>query len=519
VSDLARGDAVLGFARGAVASRVVTDAALLVRKPAALGFEEAAALPLARAVAHYALHGLARLRAGERVLVHSAGGAIGHAAVALARALGAEVTASAGSARKRESLARAGAAHVFDSRGGNSGQAAFASSVAFDVALDLAGDGTPLAALAPGGRYIALDRNGAAPAAPPRAPRNISLHTLDPAGLLAAKPDELAAALRASLAAAPASLEFPVSVFPIAQLGRAVRFMAQSRHTGKVVISLAQRAAARLVPLATHARIASGAAIVIGDDTRFPALAAWIAALSPRELLRLGASDDLEAARAKLGAPLRFVACLIDASADDAAPRAREVAAFAAEQGASLWLVSDANAALTRGAIPLAELAAARRERGEAVSALALDASIAPSAGAFAQLTRIADGDVSACLLHVTAPNAWDAASSALLRELGATNASTASKLASASPEERRAKLRELVAAALAIVLRLGAEARSRIDWHRPLSELGLDSLMGVELHTRIEEAAGLEIPPAVLFAEPHLEAVVERLSASIGGA
>ena len=57
-----------------------------------------------------------------------------------------------------------------------------------------------------------------------------------------------------------------------------------------------------------------------------------------------------------------------------------------------------------------------------------------------------------------------------------------------------------------------------RSDWHRPLPELGLDSLMGVELHTRIEEAAGLELPPAVLFAEPNLEAVVERLAASIGG-
>jgi acyl carrier protein len=153
------------------------------------------------------------------------------------------------------------------------------------------------------------------------------------------------------------------------------------------------------------------------------------------------------------------------------------------------------------------------------VTALALGLAPEPSAGALTQLTRIADAEVAACILHGTAPTAWDVASSPLLRELGAANASTASKLASASPEDRRAQLRELVAAALALVLRLGAAARARIDWHRPLAELGLDSLMGVELHTRIEEAAGLEIPPAVLFAEPNLEAVVERLAASIGGA
>jgi acyl transferase domain-containing protein/acyl carrier protein len=531
VSELSAGDFVLGFARGAVASRVVTDAALIVRKPEALSFEQAAALPLARAVAHYALHGLARVRAGERVLVHSAGGAIGHAAVALARSLGAEVTASAGSPRKRESLARAGAAHVLDSRIGAAfwpGRNAAPEGIfgqtepgpRFDVALDLAGEGAPLGALAPGGRYIALDRNGGARAALPRAPRNASLHTLDPAGLLAAKPDELAASLRASIAAAPASLEFPLSVFPVAQLGRAVRFMAQSRHTGKVVISLAQRAAAQLVRLSVRERIEDGAVMLIGDEARFPALAAWLAAQSPRESLCLAASDDLDAARAKLGAPLRFVALALgEASGAEAAPLIREVAAFAAEQGAALWLVSDANEALATGAISQAEFAVARRERGETVTALALDASIAPSAGAFAQLARIADADVAACLLHAIAPNAWDAANVPLLRELGAANASASSKLASASPEERRAKLREVVAAALAIVLRLGAEARARIDWYRPLSELGLDSLMGVELHTRIEEGAGLEIPPALLFAEPNLEAVVERLAASIGAA
>jgi acyl carrier protein len=101
---------------------------------------------------------------------------------------------------------------------------------------------------------------------------------------------------------------------------------------------------------------------------------------------------------------------------------------------------------------------------------------------------------------------------------LGAASASAASKLASASPEERLAKLRELVGSALAIVLRLSAAERARIDWYRPLAELGLDSLMGVELHARIEEAAGLEIPPAVLFAEPNLEAVALRLAAALDG-
>jgi acyl transferase domain-containing protein/acyl carrier protein len=530
VSELRVGDAVLGFARGAIASRVIADPGLLVRKPAALSFEEAAALPLARAVAHYALHALARLRAGERVFAHGAGGAIGQAAVALARRLGAEVVATAGSEARRGALRACGAAPVLDSRSPNAAAEALAATGGrgYDVALDLAGDGSPLAALGTGGRYVAIERTGRASTPARRAPHsNLSLHTLDPAGLLAAKPELLAAALRDSLASGAAPASAPLSVFGVAQLGRAIRFMAQARHHGKVVVSLAQRADARIVPLAASQRIASGATLAVGELERFPAVARWLAAQQPRETLRVSQGESLEAAVAKLSAPLRAV---VFAPGSDDVPAAlalaRELTALAGEQGAALtWLLSDAGVALAPDANPeaarlgsgLSDLARTRRARGEPVTALALGLASDLTPAAMAQLTRIADSDVASCVLHDTAPSAWDAASAPLLRELGAASASSASLLASAAPAERRAKLRELVGAALAIVLRLSAAERARIDWHRPLAELGLDSLMGVELHARIEEAAGLEIPPALLFAEPNLEAVVERLGAAIG--
>jgi epothilone polyketide synthase D len=528
VSALRVGDAVLGFAPGAIASRVIADPALLVRKPAALSFEAAAALPLARAVAQRALVDLARLRESERVLLHGAGGAIGQAAAALAKSLGAEVVATAGSEARRKALLAAGATHVLDSRSPNAAQEALARTRGrgFDVAFDLAGGGAPLAALATGARYVAIDRTGRAGYHAPRS--NLSLHTLDPAGLLAAKPEELAAALRDSLALGAALGSAPLRVFGIAQLGRAIRFMAQARHDGKLVISFARRADARVVPLAARERIAAGSALAVGELERYPAVLRWLAAQQPRETLRVGEGESLEAAAAKLSAPLRAV--LFAPGGDDmptALARARELCALAGEQGAALvWLLSDAAAALAPDASPaaarlgsaLSDLARARRARGEPVTALALGLGSDAAPGAIAQLTRIADSDVASCILHANAPSAWDDASAPLLRELGAARASGASRLASASPEERRAKLRELVAAALSVVLRLSAAERARIDWQRPLAELGLDSLMGVELHARIEEAAGLEIPAALLFAEPHLEAVVERLDAAIGG-
>ena len=531
VGALRAGDEVFGFAPAGLASRVITDAALLLRKPAQLSFEQAAALPLACAVAQHALRQLAHVRAGERVLVHSASGALGQAAVALARRLGAEVAATASSEAKRANLRARGAAHVADSRAPGVADDLLAQSGGrlFDVALDLAGDGVALALLAPGGRHVAMQRTGRAHGIERASSRrNLSLHFLDPHELLRSRPEPLVAALRDSLAEASGSelTSLPLEVFPISQHGRAIRFMAQARHAGKVVVSLAQRAEAKIAPLGAGERIADGAVLAFGELGRFPAVAHWLAAQPPRELLCVSEGESLEAASAKLSAPLRAVVFAPSShSAREAIARAREILSLASEQGAAFtWLLAEANAVLEPHANPeaaklgaaLADLARARRASGEPVTALALGA-LAVTPGAAALLARIAQSDVSACILHATAPGAWDPASAPLLRELGAANAPAASRLASAAPEERRAKLRELVGGALAIVLRLSTAERARIDWHRPLAELGLDSLMGVELHARIEEAAGIEIPPALLFAEPNLEAVVERLSASLG--
>jgi NADPH:quinone reductase-like Zn-dependent oxidoreductase/acyl carrier protein len=525
VTGLRVGDEVTGFARGALATSVTTATALLARKPASLSFEQAAALPLARAVAWHALCDLARLRAGERLLVHSAGGGIGHAAVALARSLGAEVVATAGSAEKRASLLAHGAARATDSRAPRAAAEALAGGRPFDVALDLAGDGAALAVLAPGGRCVAMSRTGGAQPLVVRP--NLSLHALDPVGLLEANPERLAAALRESLASDGVGPLVPLTVFPIAQLGRAIRFMAQSRHCGKVVVSFARRGEARIAPLGARERIAAGAVLAIGEIERFPAVARWLAAQHPSESLCVREGESLDAALGKLSAPLRAV--VLAAGAEDtsaALARARAAVELASEQGAALtWLLSDAGELCAPGgaspgarlASALADLARARRARGEPVTALALALGKEVTPGALAQLTRVADSGVAAAIVHTAAPAAWDPASSPLVAELGAEHATPASKLASATPEERRARLRELVGSALAVVLRLNSAERARLDWHRPLAELGLDSLMGVELHARIEEAAGLAIPPAVLFAEPNLEAVVERLSASLG--
>ncbi len=98
VTRLDVGDEVLGGAplkaAGAFAEMVVADAKGVVKKPAGLSFEDAAALPTVGLTALQALLGKGRLRPGQAVFVHGCLGGVGRAAVQLALAHGASVGGS-----------------------------------------------------------------------------------------------------------------------------------------------------------------------------------------------------------------------------------------------------------------------------------------------------------------------------------------------------------------------------------------------------------------------------------------
>src|SRR6185503_17641294 len=93
VQGLAPGAPVVAVAAGSFSTHVTTRADLVAPKPRDWTFEEAAAVPVAFVTAWYCLRSVAKLRAGERVLIHAAAGGVGLAAVRVARALGAEVFA------------------------------------------------------------------------------------------------------------------------------------------------------------------------------------------------------------------------------------------------------------------------------------------------------------------------------------------------------------------------------------------------------------------------------------------
>lgn len=101
---------------GGMAEYALVDAAQLITLPEAVTFAQAAALPVAYGTAHRMLVTHNTIKQGDRVLILGASGGVGTACVVLAKKLGAEVIACAGSAEKGEALTALGADHVVNYR-------------------------------------------------------------------------------------------------------------------------------------------------------------------------------------------------------------------------------------------------------------------------------------------------------------------------------------------------------------------------------------------------------------------
>ncbi len=249
VKGIAAGDVVMGVAIGSLASHVLVDARLMVRKPATMSVVDAAAAPIAFLTADYALHRLGAMRAGDSVLIHSATGGVGLAALEVARAAGATVFATAGSEAKRAYLRARGIEHVFDSRTGQfaAGVLQASGGRGVDIVLNsLTGPAIArgFEALAPGGRFVEIGKRGIWSEAEAQAARpDVRYSTFFLGEACLSEPD----AVHARLAALTAQLSagqlgaVPVRTFRADEAHEALRFMAQARHIGKLVLEFARR--------------------------------------------------------------------------------------------------------------------------------------------------------------------------------------------------------------------------------------------------------------------------------------
>ncbi|HEX3468433.1 MAG TPA: NADPH:quinone oxidoreductase family protein [Candidatus Elarobacter sp.] len=114
VAEFRLGDRVAGSVMGAFAERAVMQAATAIRLPDSVDFVTAASMVVAFGTVYHGLVDRAKLRGGEWLYVTGAGGGVGRAAVALGKALGARVIASASSEDKRTAARHAGADVILD---------------------------------------------------------------------------------------------------------------------------------------------------------------------------------------------------------------------------------------------------------------------------------------------------------------------------------------------------------------------------------------------------------------------
>ena len=565
VTGFARGDEVIAVAAGSLATHVCADARLVIPKPAALDFARAAAVPISGVTAWHALRHLARIQSGQRVLLHAATGGVGWFALRIARAAGAEVVATAGSAAKRARLSELGVREVFSSR-----DTGFAAAAPVHVVLGAFPEPQREAALQllrPGGSYIEIGRTAAA-LATIRADivhHHVALDQVE-APVFAALLREVLEAVARDPGLLP-----PVITLPLAQVEAAFSAMMRAAHIGKLVVLPEQAAAIR----------AEGSYLVTGGGGGLgPEIAGWLRRRGAGGVVRLvrrapdGADDvvagDVTDPAALAGVdehlrvrglpPLRgvihaagvledgVIASLDPASfARVAAPKLDGLRAIqarwpdldllvgfssagalfgsagqAAHTAASAALDAALEEAAAAGRAAVAIDWGAWRDKGAATSATLVSGmgSIATADG-FAALDRILDSGVAQAAVLPMDRVAMRKAGvePALLRETGdlpdaKPAAAPAAPASVMPPEDRRAWLQDRIAAECASMLAI----RGTIELRRPLHEMGLDSLAALELRNRLGRLAGVILPASLLFDYPTVAALTDHIGAACFG-
>jgi acyl transferase domain-containing protein/thioesterase domain-containing protein/acyl carrier protein len=312
------GDEVIAAGAGCFASHLTIPAPFVVRKPARLGFEEAATIPVTFMTAWHALHHLGKIRRGEKILIHAATGGVGLAAIQIARLAGAEIFATAGNDEKRTYLRKLGIRHVMDSR-----STAFAGEIikitkgaGVDLVLNsLAGDAIAkgLSALAPGGRFLEIGKrdiyaNTAVGLRPFR--KNLSLFVIDMGQVMAEQPDTVQHLLQTlmKLFRAGKLQPLPRQTLPVSRAADAFRLVAQAKHIGKIVLTMQDVSVTpRRPPPREKIQFSARASYLItGGLGGFGlAVAKWLVASGARNLVLTGRSGAATAEAKRAVAELK----------------------------------------------------------------------------------------------------------------------------------------------------------------------------------------------------------------------
>jgi acyl transferase domain-containing protein/NADPH:quinone reductase-like Zn-dependent oxidoreductase/surfactin synthase thioesterase subunit/NAD(P)-dependent dehydrogenase (short-subunit alcohol dehydrogenase family) len=294
------GDDVIARVAEGFCGRVIAPGHCVVPRPTRLTPQQAAAIPVVYITAWYSLCHLARMARGETVLLHSAAGGVGGAAIQLAQRAGAIIIATAGTNEKRDYLRQLGVEHVFDSRSLD-----FYNRVmevtdgrGVDIVLNfLTGRfiQQSLRCLAPFGRFIELGKSDIYrnnKLSMERLGENISYFVVDVDRLAAQKP-ELHQQMMTEIVALFERGELQpgeITEFPISKLAEAMKFMTRAAYRGKIVVNM-QDDRVRTLPPRQAAFRADRAYLISGGASGFGLeMARWMATRGARHFVLLSRS-------------------------------------------------------------------------------------------------------------------------------------------------------------------------------------------------------------------------------------
>jgi phthiocerol/phenolphthiocerol synthesis type-I polyketide synthase C len=245
VENVKVGDRVMAFAASSFATHVTVKSGQAVKIPERMPIEAAATIPVAFFTTYYSLVTLAKLARREWVLIHGGAGAVGMAAIQIAKSRGARVIATAGSPAKRDLLRSLGASHVLDSR-----STTFVDDIrkitgsGVDVVLNsLAGEAMErsIACMRPFGRFVELGKrdyvtNTHIGLRPFR--KNLAYFGVDVDQVIGARRaagDRIFSKIVQQFEKGT-YVPLPYSVFDADNVSEAFHLMQQSGHIGKIVV-------------------------------------------------------------------------------------------------------------------------------------------------------------------------------------------------------------------------------------------------------------------------------------------
>ncbi|KAI0405747.1 hypothetical protein F4802DRAFT_561870 [Xylaria palmicola] len=246
------GDRVCGIAPGCMRTHIRAPAVTVIKIADSVSFEAAASVLSPGVTAYYSLVHAARLRKGEKILIHAGSGSTGQMAIHIAKSIGAEVFATVGFEEKKHLLMTEFGIpedHIFYSRNTTFAQGIMrmTNGHGVDVLVNsLSGEGLRASweCMAPYGRFVELgkaDIMANASLSMAGFSRNVSFLAVDLLHIAQSDPDLTGKLATSTIDLITQDSKFcpaPIHVYPVADVEPAFRYLQSGKSTGRIVVEV-----------------------------------------------------------------------------------------------------------------------------------------------------------------------------------------------------------------------------------------------------------------------------------------